>query len=78
MKGNPKTLIRVSTETKRILESMKIYERESVEDVISDLIEDHLELNPAFKKEIEKSLREVKTGKLIHFSRVLKEIENGD
>ncbi len=78
MKGNLKTLIRVSAETKRILESMKIYEKESVEDVISDLIEDHLELNHEFKKEIEKSLREVETGKLIPFSRILKEIKNGN
>jgi len=48
---------------------------ESEEDVILDLIEDHLELNPKFKKELGKAAKEVKEGKTIPLIKVLEAVE---
>jgi predicted CopG family antitoxin len=72
------TTLKVSLETKKMLESMKILEGESYEDVILHLIEDHLELNPKFKEELERAAKEVKKGKTIPLAKVLEEVKIGD
>ena len=72
------TTLKISTETKKLLESMKMSKSESYEDVILDLIEDHLELNPKFKKELEKAAKEVKEGKTIPLIKVLEAVESGN
>lgn len=72
------TTLKVSLETKKMLESMKMMEGESYEDVILDLIEDHLELNPKFREELEKAAKDVKKGKTIPLAQVLEEIKIGD
>ena len=59
------TTIKISARLKNILDSMKFIEGETYEQLIEDLIEDHLELNPKFKKDIEASFREYKKGNTI-------------
>ena len=46
------TTIKVSNEVKKYLDKMKIYERETYNNVIEVLIEDNLELNERTKKEL--------------------------
>ena len=72
------TTLKVSVKTKQLLEAMKMFKNESYEDVIIDLLEDHLELNPQFKKELEESFKEIKEGKSIPLSKVLEEVNLGD
>ena len=47
------TTIKVSSDVKNHLDKMKVFERETYNDVLEFLIEDHLELNSKTKKEIE-------------------------
>ncbi len=60
---------------KEILENMKISPSESYEDVIWDLIEDHLELNPEFRKSLELAEREIEEGKTVSMAELLEELE---
>ncbi|HLD38516.1 MAG TPA: hypothetical protein VJA20_03680 [Candidatus Nanoarchaeia archaeon] len=46
------TTIKISKEVKGHLEKMKLYERETYNNVIEVLIEDNLELNERTKKEL--------------------------
>ena len=59
------TTIKVSSGLKAMLDRIKMSERESYEDVISDLIEDHLTLNPAFRKSVEKAKKEIARGEFV-------------
>ena len=56
------TTIRISQEVKKTLDKMKIYERESYNDIIELLIEDTKELNEKTKKEIAEAKKEIKKG----------------
>tara|TARA_Y100000310_G_C20466580_1_gene707941 strand:- start:192 stop:401 length:210 start_codon:yes stop_codon:yes gene_type:complete len=47
------TTIQISDSVKKTLESMKVFERETYNEVIENMIEDNLELNEKTKKEIE-------------------------
>ncbi len=47
------TTIKISNEVKKCLDKMKLFERETYNDVLEFLIEDHLELNSKTKKELE-------------------------
>jgi predicted transcriptional regulator len=53
------TTIKVTSELKAMLDNIKMNESESYADVIEDLIEDHLSLNPQFVKGIEKAKKEI-------------------
>ena len=47
------TTIKVSSDVKNHLDKMKLFERETYNDVLEFLIEDHLELNSKTRKELE-------------------------
>jgi predicted CopG family antitoxin len=49
------TTIKISKDVKSYLDKIKIFERETYNDVIEALIEDNLELNEKTKKEIEEA-----------------------
>jgi predicted CopG family antitoxin len=51
------TTIKVSNEVKRHLDRMKIFERETYNDVIEVLIEDNLELNEKTKRELAERIK---------------------
>ena len=59
------TTIQVSRELLGKLQLMKIYVKESYEDIIWDLIEDRLEFSEETKKNIAQSEKEYKEGKTI-------------
>lgn len=59
------TTIKISDVLKKKLDTIKISDGESYEEVIEDLVEDHLALNPEFVKAIEKARAEVKEGKVV-------------
>lgn len=59
------TTIQISTELKRLLEKMKLYERETYDAIIERLVEDELELTEETKKEIQLALQEIKEGKYV-------------
>jgi len=52
------TTIKVSNEVKRHLDKMKVFERETYNDVIEVLIEDNLELNEKTKRELQERKKE--------------------
>lgn len=57
------TTIQISEDLQTELVKRKMFERESYEEVIWDLIEDNIEINAETKKELEESRTEVKAGK---------------
>ena len=64
------TTIQVSEELVDKLKIMKLSDRESYEEVIWDLLEDHIELSEETKKNIAQSEKEIKEGKLISLEEV--------
>ena len=72
------TTIKVSMKTKSLLEKLKMDKRESLESVILDLIEDHLEINPEFLKSLREAEKEVREGKTVPMAKVLEMLKNGD
>ncbi len=69
------TTLKISKEVKAILDSMKISPSESYEDVILDLIEDHLELNPEFKSSLKIAEKEILEGRTVELSELLEGLE---
>jgi len=65
------TTIQVSEELVKELRNMKMFEKETYEEVIWDLVEDSLELSKETRENIEKSRKEISQGK-VH---TLEEIE---
>jgi predicted transcriptional regulator len=59
------TTIQINEDIKAVLNQMKIFDRETYNDVLERLIEDIHELNDTTKKEIESALKEIKNGKYI-------------
>jgi len=62
------TTIQISDNIRQTLEKMKLFQRESYNEVIERMVEDNLELNEKTKKEIE----EAKRGKSISHAEVKK------
>ena len=56
------TTIQVSRELLGTLQKRKLYDKESYEEVIWDLVEDSRELNEETKRDIEKARAEIKVG----------------
>lgn len=67
------TTIQVSKKLVELLKSRKMYENETYEEVIMDLIEDTMELSDETKKEIAISRKEIKEGKVHSFEDIKKE-----
>ena len=64
------TTIKISETLKKKLENMKITDGETYEEVIEDLIEDHLAINPAFVDSVEKARDEIKGGKFVSLGKL--------
>ena len=67
------TTIQISEALQKELAKKKLYDRETYEEVIWDLIEDTKELNAQTKKEIEQARKEIKEGKFYTIEQVRKE-----
>jgi len=59
------TTIQIKDDIKSTLTQMKLFERETYNDVLERLIEDVQELNEETKKEIESAIKEIKNGKYV-------------
>ena len=68
------TTIQVSRELLTKLKLMKMYHKESYEDIIWDLIEDRLELSDEAKKNVAKSEKEIREGKVVSLEAIKKKI----
>ncbi len=59
------TTIQISDNIKQVLDRMKIFERESYNEVIERMVEDDLELNQKTKLEIEAAKKRIASGKFL-------------
>jgi predicted transcriptional regulator len=72
------TTIQVSSKLMAKLKQMKLYNKESYEDVVWDLIEDTLELSDETKKHIAQSEKEIREGKTVSLEEIKKKLKIGD
>ncbi len=68
------TTIQISEELKKELEKLKLYPRESYENVIWDLLEANMELSEETKKELEKAYKDIEEGRVYTHEEVKKEL----
>ncbi len=68
------TTIQISKRLLNQLKRMKIYKKESYENIIWDLIEDRLEFSEETKKNIAKSKKEIGKGKTVSLEEIKKEL----
>ncbi len=68
------TTIQIKEDVKSTLTQMKLFERETYNDVLERLIEDVQELNKETKKEIESAIKEIKSGRYITHEELGKEM----
>jgi len=68
------TTIQVSEQLVQELKKRKLYDQETYEEVITNLIEDTLELSQETKRNIEISRKEIKAGKVRTLAEVKKEL----
>jgi len=69
------TTIQISDELLGKLKLMKIFDKESYEEIIWDLLEDRMELSDETKKNIKISERQIKEGKTISIEEVKKRLK---
>ena len=68
------TTIQVSNELAQKLKMRKMYDKESYEDIIWDLLEDTMELSEETKKRIKQAEKEFKEGKFFTHEQVKREL----
>ncbi|MFH1823291.1 MAG: hypothetical protein ABH817_01070 [archaeon] len=68
------TTIQISNQVKQTLDKMKLFERETYNGVIENMIENSLELNEKTKKEIEEAIKQVRSGQTISHEEVGKRL----
>lgn len=68
------TTIQVSRDLLETLQKRKLYDKESYEEVIWDLVEDSMELSEETKLDIEKARAEIKAGKFYTHEQVKKRL----
>ena len=68
------TTIQVSKELANTLQERKMYDQESYENVIWDLLEDTMELSEETKRRIKIAEKEIKEGKVLTHEQVKKEL----
>ena len=68
------TTIQISEKLQNNLKMKKLYEKESYEEVIWDLIEDTMELSKEAKVMLRKAEEDIKSGKVHSFEKVKREL----
>ena len=68
------TTIQISQDLQKELNKMKLYNKETYEEVIWNIIEDTQELNEQTKKEIELARKEFKQGKFVTHVKLKQEL----
>ena len=68
------TTIQISNNVKQILDRMKLFNRDTYNEVIERMLEDNLELNERTKKEILEARKEIARGKFMTHEEVKKKL----
>mgnify|MGYP003979812413 CR=1 FL=1 len=68
------TTIQISEDLQEELAKRKLFDRETYEEVIWDLIEDTMELSEETKRDIEKAQKDIKEGRVYSHEQVKKEL----
>lgn len=68
------TTIQVSEKLMNVLKTRKMYDKESYEEIIWDLIEDTMELSEETKRHIEQSKKDIKANRVYTHEEVKKEL----
>ena len=68
------TTIQISNQLLERLKTMKMSEKESYEDIIWDLVEDHLELSEETRRNIAEAQKQISKGKSYTHEQVRKEL----
>jgi predicted transcriptional regulator len=68
------TTIQIKDEIKAVLNQMKLFERETYNDVLERLIEDFQELNEETRREIKSAINEIESGKYVTHEKLAKEL----
>jgi hypothetical protein len=66
------TTMQVSKELLEELKSRKMYDKESYEDIVWDLLEDSMELSEETKRRIKRSEKQIREGKTISHEEIKK------
>ena len=69
------TTIQVSNNLIKTLRARKMYDKESYEEVIWDMLEDSMELSEETKKHIEQSKKEIMQGKTVPLEHIKKQLK---
>ncbi|MBS3097325.1 hypothetical protein J4209_00855 [Candidatus Woesearchaeota archaeon] len=69
------TTIQISEKLQNKLKEKKLFDKESYEEIIWDLIEDSMELSEETKKDIAKSREDIKKGRVYTLEQVKKELK---
>ncbi|MFH1520159.1 MAG: hypothetical protein ABID61_00795 [Candidatus Micrarchaeota archaeon] len=67
------TTIKITDELKKKLDNMKLQDSETYAEIIEDMIEDRLSLNPDFINEIKNRRKEYEKGKVISLEQLKKQ-----
>ena len=68
------TTIQVQDDTKSVLDHMKLYRRETYDDVIVRILEDTRELNEETKEDLKRARKEISEGRFKTHEQVGKEL----
>ena len=68
------TTIQVSSRLIKELKNRKMYDKESYEDIIWDLLEDSMELSEETKRHIKQSEKDIAQGKTVSLSEVKRKL----
>lgn len=68
------TTIQISEDLQEALKTRKLYEKETYEEVIWDLLEDTMELSEETKKDIIKAEEDIKAGRTISLEEIKKKL----
>ena len=66
------TTIQISNEVKVFLDRMKIFERETYNEILMNMIEDNMRVNEKTRKELDEARREIKKGNFVSHEEVKK------
>ena len=68
------TTIQINEDIRSILNQMKLFERDTYNDVLERLIEDVRGINEETKKEIENAIKEIESGKYVTHEKLAKDM----
>jgi predicted transcriptional regulator len=68
------TTIQISDDVKKVLDKMRIFQRETYNELIMNMLEDNMRINEKTRKELDEARKEIKLGKTISHEEVKKRL----